>query len=155
MSYLRKYARSHGDKLTRQYSTRLSEKDGIAFEKYCSELNLKPTEAVRYLILEELERVKAAKKVYNKNPSTSLTMIDAPVKYQTKPSGTEKKADSRNLISKYKIDDQLPCPECNKWYHIKHYSSRHAKKHGYPSTYDFLKEREQEVQRMFQARQQM
>lgn len=154
--YLRKYAKPKIGVKKRQYGTRLTEVEGKEFEAYCEELNLKPAEAIRYLILEELER---KQKTGDNKRNQMLSPVNyertndidlstnainkIPVDNKMITNVIKPQMGKRKYLNQFKINDHLPCPVCKKWIDIDHFSTRHARAHAGLTSADFLSKHEQ------------
>jgi hypothetical protein len=159
---LRKYARPRKENLTEQYTVRLTKADAELFEAYCREINISPAEAFRLLVQEELQR----EGLEYTNQEVSVDTQDEVKIESTETLSDIKKTSRKSLkkssrakgeVSKFlaglRIEGQLPCPVCKTWSSAGHFSGRHAKKHGFSSTYEFLKAYEEDVKQMYQEHQ--
>lgn len=161
MSYLRKYAKPRAATKKKQYGTRLTEDEGKEFEAYCEELNLKPAEAIRYLILEELDR-KQKQTITGDNKRDQLLSpvntektndIDLstnainkiPVDNKMITNVNKPQMGKRKYLNQFKVGDHLPCPVCKKWVDTDHFSNRHAKVHSGLPSHEFLRVYEKEA----------
>lgn len=158
---LKKYARPKRSQLTKQYTVRLSERDAELFESYCRDLNLTPAEAFRFLVLEELESegLASTNQVGSENipldAKTDSPKILNDVKKtprRTVKKSSRAKNEESEFLAKFRIEGQLPCPICNSWSSAGHFRGRHAAKHGFSSTYEFLKAHEEDVKQMHKTK---
>jgi hypothetical protein len=56
-------------------------------------------------------------------------------------------------MTKWMIDNKIPCPICRTWSSRQNYRRDHAAKHGYSSGYELIQANLQEVERMVTERQ--
>lgn len=145
MSYLKKYRRESMQTLTRQYATKLPEDLADQFEEWCRELNITPSEALRYLVYEEIQRLKAERErlsyqTETKDTNSYLRMTDDTFSYlavssvtDQKPRASEQKPKSsggkRFETTRWQIGGKTACPICQTWQSSGNFS-RHAKQHG-------------------------
>lgn len=155
MSYLRKYAKPRAATKKKQYGTRLTEDEGKEFEAYCEELNLKPAEAIRYLILEELDRKQKQTITGDNKRDQLLSSVNSERKNDIDlPTNViEPQMGKRKYLNQFKVGDHLPCPVCKKWVDTDHFSNRHAKVHSGLPSHEFLRVYEKEALAMVRQKQ--
>lgn len=141
MSYLRKYARPSIQNKTRQYNVKLPDDIADQFEALCRQFNLTHAEAIRYLIIEEVERFKREEdtKGYPEIPDGSQKIVDDTGQYiavtrevapkQPNPKKSRSRSSSgggRFDTIQWQISGKTACPICRTWQSAANFS-RHAK----------------------------
>jgi hypothetical protein len=136
----------------------------------CGRLGLKSSEALRYMIIEEINKDKVIttkQKEITKLPvenliptnveqSTNEELSNVNVSISSdnhditndSPKKKKKRSSARSML-KWTVNDQLPCPLCNpqKWFTRTNYA-RHVKKHGYNSGYEMIQANLEVVEQM-------
>lgn len=157
MGRLEKYARKPQEPRSNPVSTKLSDQEYKDFVDYIKQLGLKPAEAIRYLILEEiygdqltndLSVTKKDQRAEDSQPAITKTIKK---RSESKPKKTASIRRASNYLSKFKINGKWPCPICNDWYSSNHYNQRHAQKHEGLNSEDFLRKYEAEALQMVAA----
>lgn len=163
MGILDRYARKPiGEKRTKTVSTKLTEEEYRSFNSYIEARGLTTSEAIRWLILEEL-----GLGIEVKRSSTLETKIDQGKSMSTsvdkgkllstevaatslKPAKTHKKTlPPRFTYRPWEVKGKLPCVICGNWYQSATFSGRHAKEHGFIDTKDYFVKKLEEINRMY------
>lgn len=159
MPSLNKYRRPSAENLTRQYATKLPEKLANEFEAWCRELNITPSEALRLLVLEEIESVRRMKNIQGYQEITDdverylAPTLESPPVTPSKPKSTRLPGGSSRSANRWKIGDKLPCPICGKWGAASNFKRDHIEKHGLPyaNAPEFLEAYKEEADKMVEA----
>lgn len=163
MGILDRYARRPvGEKRDKTVSTKLTEEEYQAFIKYINERGLTTSEAIRWLILEEIGLSVEAKQTpvlktkidqsrhkstYENLSKSSYTEVAATsektIKTNRKPSS------SRFTYKPWEVNGKLPCTVCGNWYQSSTFSGRHAKEHGYADTKEYFMKNIEKINQMY------
>ena len=155
MGRLTKYARKPTGTRSKPLTTKLSDEEYQDFLRYIKSLGLTSSEAIRFLILEELcnaEQPHDNQMFTNVGPRyDKSTPSDASEKPQTLHKKT--KVNPRKAavyLKQFKVNGKLPCPVCRTWTSAAHFKQRHAGKHAGMSSAEFLAKYEKEALQMVQ-----
>jgi hypothetical protein len=159
MGLLDKYARkTQGESKDKSVGSRIESSIYTDWIALCDRLGLKSAEAIRYLIIEELNRDKGksvndGKREITDNNNTSSSVISSlsndndvltNVNFKTK-----KKRGKAGNMDAWTVNDRLPCPLCDppRWITRTNYA-RHVKKHGFNTGYELIQANLDKVNQM-------
>lgn len=139
MGRLKKYARKPTGTRSKPLTTKLSDEEYQDFLRYIKSLGLTSSEAIRFLILEEL---------YNEEqPHDNQMFTNVGPRYEKNtPSDASEKPQKTKVnpredsvyLKKFKVNGKLPCPICGTWSSASHFRQRHAFRHEGMSSAEFL-----------------
>lgn len=152
-SRLEKYRRPKFGVLTKQYNTKLPDDLAEEMEELCVELDMTPSEFIRYLIYEEIQELKRTKIPVSTPSFTEVPKetIRKPVTY-IPPVRKKSSGGRRGSIQQWVVKGEAPCPICGTWSTTSNFKRDHADKHGYDSSYDLITSHIEKVEQMFKER---
>jgi hypothetical protein len=173
---LEKYAKQAIEPKSESFGVRLEKSLHDDFISLCNRFGLTTSEAIRYLILEEVNKDKAIKheknksktkkeNEYNVNQTGSKQLLngkneeeitfvkhmnnslfDNGIHTENKPKTKRKQQKS---ITQWVINKKAPCPVCGTWSNRKNFQRDHTAKHGYNNAFEFLEAHEEKVTEMY------
>lgn len=176
---LAKYARLQDGRKTHSLTTKVTEQEHREFTEYAAKLHLTPSEALRFLIIEELARVSGQipADLNRSIAETAVSVVDT-TRYQgiqtypdrsqgiridppqihkdppRKPKSTRLPGGASRSANRWKVGNLLPCPICGKWGAATNFKRDHIEKHGlsYANAPEFLEAHKEEADRMLQEK---
>ena len=160
-SILERYAKGSSEQQSELVSCRLPFSDATRFKKHCQKLNLSVSEAVRLLIMTELENADPKKKVVPEQQDIQAkpkaAIMEQPARIEKAVAAVDD-TDPKRMKSDRKYNSQFarfedgklyyPCPICDEWSYHKNLGRDHLKKHGYKSNTGLFRDYEEKALRM-------
>lgn len=142
MGLLKKLSRKSDKEVkNKAVSTRVTEKEFEAFSDLCDSTGFTMSEALRLLILQEINeldlqvKTKDIQTFTESKPSSSQSkQLSSNDKQKLLTVNNRKQISNSNRFTtkKWVVNDRLPCPICNAWLSASNFS-RHAKEHNMTS----------------------
>lgn len=157
-SILERYAKESNGHQSEFISCRIPFSEATRFKKHCQKLNLSVSEAVRLLIMAELENADSKKKVVPDQQTIQAKPTAAIMEQPKKVVAAVDDTDPKRMKSDRKYNSQFarfedgklyyPCPICDEWAYHKNLGRDHLKKHGYKSNTGLFRDYEEKALRM-------
>lgn len=155
---LEKYARKpRGAARNKPVSTKLTQQEYKDFTAYVDSLGLTVSEALRYLVIEEVYKNQDETGISKPTAATTNQRSDKqqqdkiPLDAKKKTTETPRKTPANRrsgYLNRFKINDEWPCPLCDRWFSTKRYA-RHVKtQHADMSSEEFIKQNEKKALQM-------
>jgi hypothetical protein len=163
MSILDRYARlPMTERRTKSVGSKLEPSLYESFVEHCTKRGLTTSEALRYIIMELIQDEGTnSNQEYQRLPDSNKTVTDGTTLATrgnlavTKVKSTTNNPGKTGSMTKWMVNNKLPCPICRTWGSRQNYRRDHAAKHGYSSGYELIQANLGEVERMVTEREQV
>jgi hypothetical protein len=147
------YAKPKAETFSVQVNTKITPSMNEEFNQICKALNRTPAEWIRHLIQEEINMWRAAQNEQHDNPPVTTSTRQSDKKDTSSslyriPEERQKLSSSTGVRFTYapwkhpvkSKEGDLYCKYCEDWYSSSTFKQRHAVKHGYLDTKEYIRE---------------